>query len=73
MLRCKGLIAADFAYTRCVPTSIHTYYFYILLIEELIDTESYPQNGFFLSNHEAFFYEFSARTTLVDIYLDFHR
>ena len=56
MLGCKGLIAADFAYTRCVPTSIHTYYFYILLIEELIDTESYPQNGFFFIKPRGFFF-----------------
>ena len=68
MLGCKGLIAADFAYTRCVPTSIHTYYFYILLIEELIDTESYPQNGFF-------FYQttrlFSMNSVLEQLWLTF--
>lgn len=32
-----------------------------------------PPKRIFLSNLEAFFYEFDARTTLVDIYLDFRR
>ena len=68
MLGCKGLIAADFAYTRCVPTSIHTYYFYILLIEELIDTESYPQNGFFFHQTTKLF---SMNSVLEQLWLTF--
>ena len=67
MLGCKGLIAADFAYTRCVPTSIRTYYFYILLIEELIDTESYPQNGFFNQTSRLF----SMNSMLEQLWLTF--